>query len=420
MVRGTLSAEAGPASAVSRRGLLRIGAAGAAALLLPQSAEAHDAPSGWVPDPLGPGRRGYGARSSFETASRVFPATSATPGTGSSHTPLQDLFGIITPSGLHFERHHSGVPSIDPAEHQLLVHGLVDRPLIFDLAALRRLPSRSAIHFIECGGNSGGEHAGPPGATPERSHGLASCSEWTGVPLSVLLEEAGLKKEARWILAEGADPARHGRSIPLEKALDDVLVAYGQNGEAIRPEQGYPLRLLVPGWEGNVNVKWLHRLHVLDQPAMTRDEAASYTDLMPNGKARHFTFVMEAKSVITRPAGGQKLPGRGFYEITGLAWSGRGRIREVEVSTDGGVRWQRAQLQGPVLPKAFTRFQLAWRWSGEETALQSRCIDETGYVQPTREALIAARGMSAGPDGYDHYNGIKVWKVLRDGTVTHA
>ena len=371
------------------------------------------------PTGLGAGRRPYGERSSFEGAVRSFKADSPTPGTGSSRTPLQDLVGIITPSALHFERHHSGVPAIDPAAHSLVIHGLVERPLVFTVDELRRLPSVSRIHFIECAGNSGREHEGRPGEDPQKSHGLASCSEWTGVLLSTLLGEVEPTAGAKWLVAEGADPARHARSLTIAKALDDVIVAYGQNGEAIRPEQGYPLRLVVPGWEGNVNVKWLHRIHVVDQPYMLRDEAASYTDLMPDGMARWFTFEMEAKSVITRPCGGQVLPSTGFYEISGLAWSGRGAITRAEVSTDGRS-WTEATLQSPVLAKAFTRFTLPWRWDGTPTTLRSRCTDETGYVQPDREALIAARGMTAGPDGYNHYNGIKAWRVRGDGAVTHA
>jgi sulfane dehydrogenase subunit SoxC len=373
-----------------------------------------------LPSGLGGGRRPYGERSPFEKAVRTFKADSPTPGTGSSRTPLQDCFGIITPSSLHFERHHSGVPTIDPSKHELVIHGLVERPLALTMADLRRFPSVSRIHFLECAGNSGREHEGNPGADPQQSHGLASCSEWTGVLLSVLLREVGVTSKARWIIAEGADAGRHARSIPLDKANEDVIIAYGQNGEPLRPEQGYPLRVVAPGWEGNVNVKWLRRLHVVDQPYMLRDEAASYTDLMPNGKARQFTFVMEAKSVITRPAGGQSLAGPGYYEISGLAWSGRGKITRVEVSTDGGTTWELANLAEPVLSKAFTRFSLPWRWDGRATTLRSRCTDETGYVQPTREALIAVRGLTAGPDGYNHYNGIKVWTVGSDGTVSHA
>jgi sulfane dehydrogenase subunit SoxC len=366
------------------------------------------------PQELGKPRRAYGERSPFEKSARYF-RESATPASGSSRTPLQDLFGIITPSALHYEVHHSGVPEIDPRHHELMIHGLVERPLIFTMEDLHRLPSVSRIHFLECAGNSGGEQVGRIGADPQRSHGLLSCSEWTGVPLRTLLKETGLQAKATWIVAEGADAGRLARSIPLAKALDDVLVAYGQNGEALRPEQGYPLRLVVPGWEGNVNIKWLGRIHVVDQPYMTPYETAAYTDLMPDGKARQFTFVMEAKSVITRPAGGQELPGPGFYEVTGLAWSGRGRISRVEVSTDGAQTWQEANLNEPVLLKALTRFQFPWTWNGKETSIQSRCTDETGYVQPTREELFSVRG----PNATDHYNGIKTWYIHANGKVSH-
>jgi sulfane dehydrogenase subunit SoxC len=397
--------------AITRRSFVSGGSAAIAAIPV--------AALGAEPRALGAPRRGYGERSQFEQAERMFLASS-TPMTGASRTPLQNQFGIITPSALHFERHHSGVPTIDPASHRLAIHGLVERPLSFTMSALRRLPSVSRIHFIECGGNAGREHRGNPGATAQQSHGLVSCSEWTGVRLSTLLAEAGLKPAAKWILAEGADASRHARSIPLQKALDDVLVAYGQNGEALRPEQGYPVRLLVPGWEGNVSVKWLQRLHVIDQPMMTRDEAASYTDLLPDGKARHFSFEMESNSVITSPSGGQRVEAPGLLEISGLAWSGRGAIRHVDVSTDGGTNWERAELQAPVLTKALTRFRLPWRWDGSETILVSRSTDETGYVQPTRAALVAVRGMREGPDGFNHFNGMKPWKIARDGQVTHV
>jgi sulfane dehydrogenase subunit SoxC len=363
---------------------------------------------------LGAPPRLYGERSPFEQSVRFLPKSS-TPASSYSRTPLQDLFGIITPSALHYEVHHSGVPEIDPRQHETMVHGLVDRPLIFTMEDLHRLPSISRIHFLECAGNSGGEQIGHPAMNPQRSHGLLSCSEWTGVPLRTLLEQVGLKPAATWIVAEGADAGRMARSIPLEKVLDDVLVAYGQNGEALRPEQGYPVRLIVPGWEGNTNIKWLRRVQVVDQPYMTPYETAHYTDLMPDGRARQFTFVMEAKSVIIRPAGGQQLSGPGFYEISGLAWSGRGRITKTEVSTDGGTSWQETQLNEPVLPKALTHFRLPWWWDGRETSLQSRCTDETGYLQPTREQLVAVRGLK----GTDHYNGIKTWYVRADGKVSH-
>jgi sulfane dehydrogenase subunit SoxC len=370
------------------------------------------------PQELGASRRQYGERSPHETSSRYF-RNSLTPGTGSSRTPLQDLFGIITPSALHFERHHAGVPDIDPASHELLIHGLVERPLAFTVKDLLRLPRVSRIHFIECAGNSGGEHAGRPGADPQRSHGLVSCTEWTGVPLKTLLAQAGVKTKASWVVLEGADASRLARSLPLSKVLDDVLVAFGQNGEALRPEQGYPLRLVVPGWEGNVNIKWLGRIQLVDQPYMSRDEAAAYTDFMTDGTARWFTMVMEAKSVITCPAGGQSLDGPGAYEITGIAWSGRGTITRVEISTDDAKSWRDAQLNAPVLPKAVTRFSLPWRWDGSELSLQSRCTDDTGYRQPTRATLVAERGLHPGPDGFNHYNGIKSWRVHRDGTVSH-
>ena len=366
------------------------------------------------PKELGAPPRALGERSPFEQSARFLPKSS-TPASSYSRTPLQDLFGIITPSALHYEVHHSGVPEIDPRRHEVMIHGLVERPLIFTMDDLHRLPSISKVHFLECAGNSGGEQIGRPAMNPQRSHGLLSCSEWTGLLLRTLLEQVGLKPGAKWIVAEGADAGRMARSIPREKVLDDVVVAYGQNGEALRPEQGYPVRLIVPGWEGNTNIKWLRRLQVVDQPYMTAYETGHYTDLMPDGTARQFTFVMEAKSVITRPAGGQQLSGPGFYEISGLAWSGRGRITKTEVSTDSGRSWQEAQLNEPIHSKALTRFRLPWWWDGKETSLQSRCTDETGYVQPTRDELVAVRGLNA----TDHYNGIKIWYVHADGRVSH-
>ena len=337
------------------------------------------------------------------------------PTAASSATPLQDLHGIITPSGLHFERHHAGVPQIDPARHRLMVHGLVRRPLSFSIEDLARFPSVSRIHFIECSGNSA--WAEPPAtATAQDIHGLISCSEWTGPLLSTVLAEAGVEPSAAWVLAEGADAAALTRSIPMAKALDDAILAYAQNGERLRPEQGYPLRLVLPGFEGNMSVKWLRRLKLGDQPFQTREETAKYTDLMPDGEARQFTFVMEAKSVITFPSGGQTLGRRGFYEISGLAWSGRGRIVRVEVSTDGGASWSDAALQTPVLDKCLTRFRAPWRWEGAPCELRSRATDDSGYVQPDREALVAARGLNS---GY-HYNGVQAWRVAADGSVSHA
>jgi sulfane dehydrogenase subunit SoxC len=323
---------------------------------------------------------------------------------------------MVTPSALHYERHHSGIPTIDPAAHRLVIHGLVDRPLSLSMADIRRLPSVSRILVLECGGNSAGEWGATTGADVQRSYGLVSGSEWTGVPLSLLLAEAGVRPRASWVIAEGGDACRMMRSIPLAKALENSLLAYGQNGEAMRPAQGYPLRLINPGWEGNTNVKWLHSLKLTDQPYMARDETSKYSDLMPDGKARIFTYAMEAKSVITSPSGGQTLPARGEYELTGLAWSGRGRIERVEVTTDGGRSWVQAALQEPRLPIALTRFRLAWRFDGRDSVIASRAIDDTGYVQPTRAALIEARGTNS----TYHYNGIKVWNVRADGTVTNV
>jgi sulfane dehydrogenase subunit SoxC len=297
-----------------------------------------------------------------------------------------------------------------------VIHGMVDRPLSLTVAEIRRLPSVSRVLVVECGGNSGSEWAAKTAPDVQRSHGLASCCEWTGVPLSLLLSEVGVRPGAGWVIAEGADACRMERSIPIAKAMDNILVAYGQNGEAIRPAQGYPLRLIIPGWEGNSNVKWLQRLRVTDQPYMARDETSKYTDLMPDGKARIFTFQMEAKSVVTFPSGGQKLSGPGLYELTGLAWSGRGVVERVEITTDGGRSWVAAKLQEPRLPIAFTRFRLPWRWDGKEATIASRATDESGYVQPSREDLIAVRGTNS---GY-HYNGLKFWKVQADGAVTNV
>jgi sulfane dehydrogenase subunit SoxC len=358
----------------------------------------------------------YGLPSPFEKGVvRIQRTKVPTQTAATSLTPLQDLNGIITPNGLHFERDHGGVPAIDPAQHRLMVHGLVERPLIFTMDELMRFPSVSRLHFIECSGNGSYEVLAPD-TTAQVSRGLISCCEWTGVLLSTVLNEAGVKPGATWILAEGADAAGVTRSVPIEKAMDDAILAYAQNGERLRPEQGYPLRLLLPGYEGNMNIKWLRRVKVGDQPFQTREETSKYSDLMPDGSARQFTFVMEANSIITFPSGGQKLKGPGFYEISGLAWSGRGRITGVEVSTDGGKTWRRAALQEPVLTKCLTRFRAPWTWDGAPALIMSRSIDETRYVQPTRAELVAVRGVNS----YYHYNAIQPWQVAGDGSVTYV
>jgi len=344
----------------------------------------------------------------------LFPGT-PTALSAASLTPLDRLHGIVTPNGLVFERHHAGVPDIPPERHRLLVHGLVQRPLLFTMDDLMRLPAVSRFHFLECSGNTQLEWK-TPAETVQRSHGLLSCCEWTGVPLSTVLDEVGVERGAAWSLAEGADAAAMTRSIPLESALEDALLVYAQNGEMLRPEQGYPLRLLLPGFEGNANIKWLHRIKLAREPFMTREETSKYTDLMPDGTARQFTFVMETKSVIVRPSGGHKVRGPGIHEIFGFAWSGRGRIRRVEVSINGGRTWESARLDEPVLPKCLTAFRMAWRWDGAPLVVQSRAFDDTGYAQPSRDELIAVRGANS----YYHYNAIHGWKIAFDGSVTHA
>ena len=376
-----------------------------ASLFLPRTARAADPGTDPMRVPGSPARA-YGERSAFESATRAASGSH-------SLTPLQDLHGIVTPSSLHFERHHNGVPAIDPSRHRLLVHGLVNRPVLFTVDDLQRFPSVSRLAFIECAGNSRQGWVDAQDHTVQELHGLTSTSEWTGVKLSTLLEAAGVKPGASWLLAEGGDAAALTRSVPLtDDVLAEAMVCYGQNGEALRPEQGYPIRLLLPGFEGNTNIKWLRRLKIGSAPFMTRWETSKYTDLMPNGSAYQFTLVMEAKSVMTSPSGRQNIR-PGFQEIRGLAWSGRGRIVKVEVTVDGGRTWRTAQLQEPVLSKCYTRFRVPWTWDGQETVLQSRCTDQTGYRQPSREALIKVRGTHS---SY-HYHGIQSWKIERDGRV---
>jgi sulfane dehydrogenase subunit SoxC len=418
-----------PARATSRRGFLA-GAALAAAAPVAARAEAppgaveYDVPEDptKVQGRLTGADGGYGTRSQFETAVRWrFPT--ATRESSWTMTPLEDSRGIVTPSGLHFERHHGGIPTIDPAGFSLIVHGMCDRPKKYSMADIQRFPSVSRFHFIECSGNGLTEVKQVTLKTVQGTHGLTSTSEWTGVPLSTILNEVGVQDGAAWILAEGADAAVMTRSVPLDKAWDDALLAYGQNGEAIRPEQGYPLRLILPGFEGNTHIKWLRRLEISDKPFMTREETSKYTDVVGDeGKARQFSFTMEAKSVITFPSGEMKLPGPGFYEVTGIAWSGRGRVDRVEVSADGGQTWAPAHLETPVMPICHTRFRFPWMWDGKPARLQSRCIDETGYVQPTSAELNAARGLNGHPKyGYIyHWNGIQSWAVDSDGTVSNG
>ncbi len=361
----------------------------------------------------------YGVPSPFEAnvKRRESPGLTRTPHSSVSFTPLQNLFGIITPSGLHFERHHAGMPEIDPHQHRLMIHGMVAHPRLYTMDDIVRFPSVSRVHFIECGANTGMEWGNVAVPTVQYTHGMLSCSEWTGVPLATLLDEAGVdRRKAKFVLAEGADGAALTRTVSMQMALDDVLVCYGQNGEMLRPEQGYPLRLLVPGVQGVSSVKWLRRIEVGDQPWNTREESLHYTDLMPGGIARQYTWIQEAKSVITSPSGGQVLLDRGYHAITGLAWSGRGKVRRVDVSTDGGRNWRAARLQEPIQSKALTRFRMDWTWNGAPALLQSHVIDDTGFVQPNLRQLRAVRGTRS----IYHNNAIQTWRVDATGEVSNV
>ncbi len=376
---------------------------------------AQEAPSATDPTKV-PGRfvSELGARAPAEQPRRLLRTEALS---SSSRTPLQDLMGVITPADLHFERHHAGVPDIRLEDHELLVHGMVERPMTFRMADLVRYPQVSRIRFLECSGNGGGAYNRermPTEITVQALDGLLSTSEWVGVPVSTILREVGVRPGAGWVLAEGSDSAMLARSVPLDKVMDDALLAYGQNGERLRPEQGYPLRLFLPGWEGNTNVKWLRRLEISDRPTHTREETSKYTDPLGDGTARQFSFTMDAKSVITFPSYPYALPEPGWWEIRGLAWSGRGRITRVEVSTDGGRRWVDAAVQGPVLPKCTVRFRHLFEWNGREALVLSRATDETGYVQPTVQQLWEARG----PGTSYHQNHQRAWKIARTGEVT--
>jgi sulfane dehydrogenase subunit SoxC len=360
----------------------------------------------------------YGMPSSFEqdVVRRTVPWLTVDSISSISMTPIHEMKGIITPSGLVFERYHAGVPEVNPDEHRLIIHGMVKKPLILTMDELMSFPSESVIHFLECPANGGMEWRGTQMEALQFTHGMLSCCEWTGVKLSTLLEEVGISKDAKWVLAEGADGAAMTRSIPIEKALDDTLVVYAQNGEMLRPEQGYPVRLFNPGWEGNTSIKWLRRLEVGDKPWYQREETSKYTDLLPDGTARKFSFIQETNSVITFPCPERPMMRRGIHELEGIAWSGRGKIKRVDVSLDGGVTWQQARLKGLVLSKALTRFSLPINWQGQPLLLQSRSIDETGYVQPTLGQLREVRGSNS----IYHKNSIHTWKLDSDGTVSNV
>lgn len=334
-----------------------------------------------------------------------------------ARTPLDHLLGTITPNGLHFERSHQGIPDIDPDKHFLVIHGMVKNPLKYNIEALENYPTVSRQHYMECSGNSQILfQETPTDRSIEEIHGLLSGTEWTGVLLSTLLDECGLSKDAKWLIAEGADNGMMTRSIPLDKALDDTMIAIRQNGERLRPSQGYPMRLFTPGFEGNTSVKWLRSLYVSDRPVMSAQETAKYTDMMPDNKALQFTLEQDVKSIITRPSNAMSLKKQGLYEITGLAWSGKGKISRVEVSVDGGMTWGDAALEGPIQPKMLTRFRIPWLWEGGSAILQSRAYDEFGRIQPTRKELIDARGRNA----YYHFHAIQSWGVSPNGEIKNV
>lgn len=367
---------------------------------------------------------GYGKPSKYEAnvQRRQSPGLTQTAQASVSFAPLQSLFGIVTPSGLHFERHHQGWWDIDPSRHRLMLNGsdadMLKKAMVFTMDELMRLPSVSRFHFIECGANTGMEWGNVAVPTVQYSHGMLSCSEFTGVPLRILLDLAGVDyKKARFVLAEGADGSSMTRTIPMEMVESgEVLVAYGQNGEMLRPEQGYPLRLVVPGVQGVSWVKYLRRIEVGDKPYASKDEAIHYIDLMPNGQHRQYSSIQECKSVVTTPSGGQVLLDKGFYNISGLAWSGRGRIKRVDVSVDGGRNWRSARLEGAVLPKCLTRFNIDWVWDGKPALIQSRAMDETGYVQPSYKQLREVRSTRS----IYHNNAVQTWLVQEDGEVKNV
>ena len=415
---------------LDRRAFLRDGAALAAAMtgyaVVGTAAAAPLADQPWSKEP-GSISPAYEKPSRFEEkVTRSLSNPNGEPRTSHARTPHHLLSGTFTPNPLHFTIVHSGTPDIDPEQHRLVIHGLVKRPLAFSLEALGRYPLVSRMTFVECGGNSAPLFSPQPiQASAQALHGLVSCAEWTGVMLSTLLEEAGVEAKAKWLIAEGADALALSRSVPLGKALDDAMIAIYQNGERLMPGNGYPMRLLLPGWEGNMNVKYLRRIKLVEKPAMSYYETRTYSPILPGGKAYRFYFLQEVKSFITHPSLGLKLKGAGLYEISGVAYSGNGRISKVMVSADGGTSWAQAALQEPVLAKAFTRFRVPWRWDGGPAVLQSRAWDEAGYSQPTRAQFVAARGET--PSVFpvtafasQHFNAVTSWGVNPGGEVSHV
>lgn len=332
-------------------------------------------------------------------------------------TPIEQLNGIITPAGLHFVVHHNGIPDIEPSDHQFMIHGLVDKPLTWSVATLLNYPMISRTYFLECAGNSAANAVSddPMDMTCADIHGLISGSLWTGVPVKYLLDEASVKPNAKWAMCEGGDAGNHVRNVPLQKLYDDAIIVFYQNGERIRPDQGYPMRLFVPGYEGNMNVKWLHRMEIADIPSQSKDEQSLYADITSDERVKQFSFTMEVKSVITKPSGKQQLPMSGIYEISGLAWSGRGRVKMVEVSVDGGKSWAKAELEGPVMGKSLTRFTIPWKWNGQKAIILSRATDEFGNIQPTRDEWTTQYARYS----HGHNNSVNAWFVSSDGKVSN-
>jgi sulfane dehydrogenase subunit SoxC len=423
-----MSDNSSPGILSRRRFLGAASAAGAGAAFSAMPAVAADTVK---PDPLitevqdwqrylgeGVDKRPYGTPSKFEkhVIRRDVAWLTVSPESSVNFTPLHELDGIITPSGLCFERHHSGIAEINPADHRLMINGLVDKPLVFTMDDIRRMPRVNRIHFLECAANSGMEWRGSQLNGCQFTHGMVHNVMYTGVPLKVLLDEAGLKPSAKWLMLEGADAAGMNRSLPIEKALNDVLLAFAMNGEALRPEQGYPLRAVIPGWEGNLWVKWLRRIEAGDQPWQTREETSKYTDLLADGRSRKHTFIMDAKSVVTNPSPQAPLKYRGRNVLSGFAWSGRGSVKRVDVSIDGGRNWQTARIDGPVLDKSLVRFYVDFDWNGEEMMIQSRAMDSTGYMQPTKDELRKVRGVNS----IYHNNGIQTWLVRSDGETENV
>ncbi len=416
--------QSGEGRGMGRRRFLRRGVALAGGGALAAAGAARAAPLAIHPSSTGAGRgipeSTYGMPSKFEahvTRRRTDVLKNRQNWSDWSMTPLQHQPGIVTPNGLIFERHHAGIPDIDPATHRLVIHGMVKQPLEFSMEDLVRYPSVSRFHFHECSGNGLTDWLKPAATTVQQTHGLLSGVLWTGVLASTLFEEAGVDPRGTWALFEGGDASAHARSIPIEKVMDDTIIAYAMNGERLRPENGYPVRAVMPGWEGNVSVKWLRRIKVGDQPWHLRSETARYTDPMPGGKWRQFSMVMEAKSVITNPSGGMQLKRPGYHEITGLAWSGTGKIRAVDVSVDGGKNWREAMVEGPVMDKSLTRFKIGWDWDGGPAVLMSRAVDSNGYVQPAVQDLQKSRAIV----GFvQHHNGIQPWTVNAKGEVRNA